>query len=159
RALVRKDNDCPTLRNEHLKPIDRLDSSAVFDCHRNLPRFNTLPSYASLIIFIVLVGAGCRSMPPLPPSDFSAPGWRVQQGQAVWKPTKQKPELAGELLLATRPNGNFFIQFTKTPFTLATARQADDRWQIDFGAGDHSWRGRGAPPARFIWFQLPRALA
>jgi hypothetical protein len=104
-------------------------------------------------------GVGCRSIPPLPPADFSAPGWRVQPGQAIWKPLKNKTELAGELLLATNANGNVFVQFSKTPFALATAQVAGDRWQIEFGAGDYQRGGRGRPPARFAWFQLPRALA
>jgi hypothetical protein len=101
----------------------------------------------------------CRSGSPMPPADFSAPGWQVRQGQAVWKPSKKRPELAGDLLLATNANGNYMIQFTKTPFTLATARVSDGGWQIEFGAGRFSWRGRGIPPRRFVWFQLPCALA
>jgi hypothetical protein len=36
---------------------------------------------------------------------------------------------------------------------------ADDRWQIEFDAGDYRRGGRGQPPARFVWFQLPQALA
>jgi len=70
-----------------------------------------------------------------------------------------KPELAGELLLATNSNGSFFVQFTKTPFPLATAQVAGESWQMEFGSGEHSWRGHGQPPARFVWFQLPRALS
>ncbi len=105
------------------------------------------------------LGVGCRSLPSLPPADFSAPGWRVQQGQAIWKPLRNKPELSGELLLATNVNGSFFVQFSKTPFPLATAQVAAATWQIDFGTGEHAWRGPGPPPARFVWFQLPRALA
>lgn len=101
---------------------------------------------------------GCRSIPPLPPTDLYAPGWHELQGQAVWKPTKKRPELTGELLLATNANGNFFVQFTKNPFPLATAQVAGETWQIEFGTGEHSWRGRGQPPTRFVWFQLPRAL-
>ncbi len=100
----------------------------------------------------------CRTGPPLPPADFSSPGWKVQQGQAVWKPSKKRPELAGDLLLATNANGNDVVQFSKTPFSLASAQVADGAWQIEFGGGRYLWRGRGAPPARFIWFQLPRAL-
>jgi hypothetical protein len=105
------------------------------------------------------LGLSCRSLPPLPPADLSAPGWRVQPGQAVWKPAKNRPELAGELLLASNTNGNFFVQFTKTPFALATAQRVGDRWQIELGAGDYRRSGRGRPPARFAWFQLPAALA
>jgi len=111
--------------------------------------------------FLLLTAAavfGCRTAPPLPPADFSAPGWRVQQGQAVWKPSASRPELAGDLLLATNANGNFFIQFSKIPFPLATAQVSDDQWQIEFGADKFSWHGHGAPPNRFAWFQLPHAL-
>jgi hypothetical protein len=115
------------------------------------------PGLLSLFLTAVLA-AGCRTAPPLPPADFSAPGWCVQQGQAVWKPSSRRPELAGDLLLATNANGNFFVQFSKMPFPLATAQVSHGQWQIEFGADKFSWRGRGTPPDRFAWFQLPRAL-
>jgi len=117
--------------------------------------------YHSLATLLLAAGlcVSCRSLPPLPPADLSTPGWRVQQGQAIWKPTKTRPELAGELLLATNRNGDFLVQLAKTPFTLATAQMVDDRWRIEFGSGDYQRGGRGEPPARFVWFQLPRALA
>ena len=105
------------------------------------------------------LGAACRSLPLLPPADLSAPGWRLQPGQAVWKSGENQPELAGELLLATNARGDCFVQFSKTPFTLATAQVANDRWQIQFGSGEYERRGRGRPPHRFVWFQVPRAVA
>jgi hypothetical protein len=117
-------------------------------------------NYSVYIYFtlLLILGAGCRTSNPLQPADFSAPGWRVQRGQAVWKPSSNRPELAGDLLLATNANGNVFIQFSKMPFTLATAQVSGDQWQIEFGADEYSWRGHGVPPDRFAWFQLPRAL-
>jgi len=87
------------------------------------------------------------------------PGWTLQQGQAVWKPTAKRPELAGELLMATNANGDYFVQFTKNPLPVATAERLKGRWQIIFGADKFSWRGCGEPPKRFVWFQLPRAMA
>jgi hypothetical protein len=112
-----------------------------------------------LLLFLTAVlAASCRTAPPLPPADFSAPGWHVQQGQAVWKPSSSRPELAGELLLATNANGNFLVQFSKMPFPLATAQTSGKQWQIEFGTDKFSRRGRGTPPDRFAWFQLPRAL-
>jgi hypothetical protein len=99
----------------------------------------------------------CRTVPSLPPADFSSPGWQLRQGQAVWKPPGGRPELAGDLLLAVNTNGSYVIQFSKTPFTLASAQVADGRWQIELAG--HSWRGQGAPPRRFLWFQLSRGLA
>jgi hypothetical protein len=102
--------------------------------------------------------AGCRTSHPMPPADFSAPGWQVQQGQIVWKPLQNRPELAGDLMLATNVNGDFFLQFSKMPFPLATAQVSGDQWQIEFGADKYSWHGYGTPPTRFAWFQLPRVL-
>jgi len=102
--------------------------------------------------------SGCHTAAPLPPADFSAPGWSVQQGQAVWKPSAGRPELAGDLVLATHVNGNCFVQFSKMPFPLATAQVSGNQWQIAFGADQYSWHGRGSPPDRFGWLQLPRAL-
>jgi hypothetical protein len=122
------------------------------------PSRPALPAIALFALGFTLC-VSCRTARPLPPADFSSPGWRLLQGQAVWKPSKNRPELAGDLLLATNAGGNYVIQFSKTPFALASARVADGAWQIEFGAGRHSWTGRGAPPARFVWFQLPRALA
>jgi hypothetical protein len=112
------------------------------------------------ILFLValVVCAGCRTSHPMPPADFSAPGWQVQQGQVVWKPLQNHPELAGDLLLATNVNGDFFLQFSKMPFSLATAQVSGDQWQIEFGADKYSWHGHGTPPTRFAWFQLPHAL-
>lgn len=111
----------------------------------------------SLLAAIVLC-AGCRTSRLLPPVDLQQPGWQIAQGQAVWKPTRSRPSLAGELLLATNANGDFFVQFDKVPFPLATAQVVSNEWQIRFGTGEHAWRGRGEPPARFVWFQLPHAL-
>jgi hypothetical protein len=110
-------------------------------------------------LLLLGLGTSCRTTPPLPPANLAASGWTVQQGQAVWKPTRRRPELTGELLLATNENGGFFVQFAKPPFTLATAQVAGERWQLEFGSGDYSWHGGGRPPGRFVWFQLPAALA
>src|SRR5271170_3103019 len=111
-----------------------------------------------LSALMLVLCEGCHTTQPLPPADFPAPGWRVQQGQAVWKPSASRPELAGDLLLATNVNGNFFVQFSKIPFPLATAQVSGNQWQIEFGADKFSWHGHGTPPNRFGWFQLPRAL-
>lgn len=111
-------------------------------------------SYSALLL---LLGAGCTTR-LLPPADFSAPGWTVQRGQAVWKPSFNRPELAGDLLLAINLNGNFFVQLNKMPFPLVTAQVSGNEWRIEFSANKFSWRGHGAPPERFAWFELPHAL-
>ncbi|HXF10069.1 MAG TPA: hypothetical protein VN625_04735 [Desulfuromonadaceae bacterium] len=123
--------------------------------------FSTFHLLSSLLVIttVALLQAGCRTAEPLPAIDVSAPGWHILQGQAVWKPPQNRPELAGDLVLATNANGNFLVQFSKTPFPLATAEYVDHEWEIQFGADKHVWRGSGNPPDRFPWFQLPRALA
>lgn len=112
-----------------------------------------------LLMVATVCCAGCRTTKSLPPVDLQEPGWHLQQGQAIWKPTRTRPSLAGELLLATRTNGDCFVQFDKIPFPLAAAQIAGDEWHIRFGTGRYAWHGRGEPPGRFVWFQLPRALA
>ncbi|MGO8766228.1 MAG: hypothetical protein ACLQSR_13965 [Limisphaerales bacterium] len=119
-----------------------------------LRRFSAL--FLLPTIFSLL--AGCATA-PLPPANLSAPGWTIQQGQAVWKPTQNRHEIAGDLIMATNINGDCFIQFSKTPLTLATAQIAAGHWELQFGNDQYSWRGSGAPPNRFVWFQLPRAFS
>lgn len=114
---------------------------------------------AICLVLLAVVFTGCRTSVPMPPADFSGGGWQVRQGQALWKPSVNRPELAGELLFATRTNGDCFVQFDKVPFPLATAQIKDAEWHIRFGTGKYAWHGRGEPPGRFVWFQLPRALA
>jgi hypothetical protein len=130
----------------------------MHDMHAGVTPRESIHFRCALLLLSGCLVAGCGTARPLPPADVSAPGWQLQQGQAVWKPTRSRPELAGDLLLATNANGDFFVQFSKTPFTLATAQGINGQWQIEFGNGDRRWNGRGKPPARFAWFQLPRAL-
>ncbi len=76
----------------------------------------------------------------------------------MWQPPQDRSELAGELLFAARGTDSFLVQFSKTPFSLATAQQVGWQWQIELGSGEFVRRGRGEPPGRFIWFLLSRAL-
>jgi hypothetical protein len=89
-----------------------------------------------------------------PSYDLSQPGWRVWNGQAVWKPGQSLPELAGDVMVAVNANGNAIIQFSKTlPF--ATARLDGRRWQIEFPAGNRRYSGLYPLPSHFAWLQLP----
>ncbi len=91
--------------------------------------------------------------------DLKEPGWTVHQGQAVWRLPHHGREIAGDLLVATRPNGEAFVQFSKTPFPLVTARAQPNQWEADFPPQNKSYSGRGQPPQRLIWLYLPRMLA
>lgn len=103
--------------------------------------------------------AGCRTLAPWPAVDLSEPGWTVRHGQALWRPAAAAEELAGELTVATHPDGRSFIQFTKIPLPVVVAHVWPDRWQIQFFAEDRTIRHRGPPPLELAWLQLPRFLS
>lgn len=110
------------------------------------------------VALLVIGVMGCRSMPKLPPANLSEPGWKVQQGQAVWLPRRGEKEIAGELLVATHTEGRALVQFTKTPFPIVVAQSTSTNWQVEFPAGGKSYAGGGNAPARIVWLQLPDAL-
>jgi hypothetical protein len=99
---------------------------------------------------------GCASAPLTAP-EMTA-DWKIQQGQAVWKP-RGGSGIAGELLVATNKSGDFVVEFSKPPITIATARRSGKQWQLEFPAERKSYRGRGAGPSRVVWLRLPMALA
>jgi hypothetical protein len=121
-------------------------------------------------LLAVLVIAGCRTAPrPMAQVNLTEPGWQVHEGQAVWRLpltapgrlAKAKPgerEIAGDLLVATRPDGQAFVQFSKTPFPLVIAQSTPHRWAVEFPPQNKHYAGRGKPPQRVIWLYLPRAL-
>jgi hypothetical protein len=109
------------------------------------------------VVAAVLVG--CATMAPLPPANLQEPGWNVRDGQAVWKRDRKTPEIAGEILVATRADGRALVQFTKNPFPLLTAQSTPKGWQVESPTDNKFYSGYGAPPARLIFLYLPRLLA
>ena len=107
-------------------------------------------------LFIFLSACNTR---PLPPANLNEDGWKVQQGQAVWRAKKDAPELAGEILYAQNPDGRTMIQFTKTPFPFVIAQTTPTSWQLEVPAQNKAYSAPGKPPARISWFHLPPALA
>ena len=99
--------------------------------------------------------AGCASLPALPPVDLHQPDWTILEGQAVWRRDRHSPEIAGDILVATKTDGSAFVAFTKTPFTMVLAQRRPDVWQIESPSNKSRWTGRGEPPARLLWFKLP----
>jgi hypothetical protein len=114
--------------------------------------------FRAFVLILLTSLCGCLTMRPLPKVDLSEPGWTVRQGQAVWKTGKKTPEIAGEILLATKTNGSAFVQFTKTPFPFAIAQTTSNRWQIEFPPQNKHYAAPGKPPARIVWFQLANAF-
>jgi hypothetical protein len=106
-----------------------------------------------------MLATGCGTIPAVPPADLSQPGWTTRQGQAVWRPGKAAPELAGDLVVATRDDGSCFVQFSKTPLPLVTAQATTNAWRLYIAPTDTTRSGGGEPPLRVVWFCLPRCLA
>ena len=127
--------------------------------YRNLRCRPFLVPICGVILFSLLGSiCGCRTLPPLPAANLSDQAWSVRQGQGVWRRAKGAPEIAGELLVGTRTNGEAFVQFTKTPFPVVIVQKTSCEWQIQAPAQNESHAGPGKPPGRVIWFRLGEAL-
>jgi len=116
-------------------------------------------SPALLALLGLLCAVGCQTAPPLPPVNLKEPGWTVREGQAMWRAKRDAPEIAGEILLATHPDGRAFLQFTKTPFPFVIARAEPDSWQIEMPTRNKRYSGRGKPPGRVLWLQFLLVLS
>lgn len=110
------------------------------------------------IISLILVGllTACRTVEPVQSMDFSAPGWKVQHGQAVWRPVGAQ-DIAGELMVATRADGCAFVQFSKPPITLVTTQRTAEHWVAHFPP-NRQVNGTGPAPERIIWLHLTEFL-
>jgi len=113
----------------------------------------------SMACLLSMVLAGCRIVSPMPPVNLSEPGWKTRQGEAVWRSKKDAPEISGELLVATNPDGRALVQFTKTPIPFVTGQTSSNKWQIHFVPNNQTYAGPGKPPAQLLWLHLPRCLA
>ena len=91
------------------------------------------------------------------PINLSEAGWKVRQGQAVWRPDGRSEEVAGELMVATHPDGRSLVQFTKVPIQMVLARRWSTRWEVHFPPNT-VLEGQGSPPARVIWLHLAHFL-
>jgi hypothetical protein len=107
----------------------------------------------------ILLFAACASPGGgAPPVDLSAPGWTVRQGQALWQPDHDKPEIAGDVVLSTHPSGGSYIQFSKTLPILSARIQPGGRWEFENTSENKRYSGGGTPPKRIVWLQFLRVL-
>jgi hypothetical protein len=115
------------------------------------------PVLWSALLTIAIFSPGCQTATK---SLFTAtgPGWHVQQGQAIWKLGKNKPELAGEITFAQHADGRCLLEFSKTPFPFVRAKMSVTRWEIEFPPQKLHFSGGGQPPARLTWLHLMRGL-
>src|SRR4051812_8798025 len=94
------------------------------------PNRDSLGFVAGISCFLLLLLTGCQTARPLPPVNLAEGDWTTRQGQAVWRPGKAAPEIAGDLIVATRTGGSSLVQFTKTPLPLVVAQSTTNSWQI-----------------------------
>src|SRR5262245_17576018 len=113
---------------------------------------------APLLAALAMVLSGCQTV-QLPPARLTDPGWKTQQGQGVWRAEKGAPEIAGDLLLASHPDGRTVVLFTKSPLPFVVAQTASNAWQIEFVPVHKKYSAHGNPPSRLVWFHLAPALA
>ncbi|MBL9127187.1 MAG: hypothetical protein JNL97_06055 [Verrucomicrobiales bacterium] len=106
---------------------------------------------------LLLAASGCRTASDLAPVRLDDPGWSVRHGQAVWVRALGADGVAGELLVATGPEGACWVEFSKPPFGLATARSEREGWSLVEPGARLRKRGSGAAPAGAIWFALAGA--
>jgi hypothetical protein len=127
-------------------------SSTALSVGKPLRRFFP-PLFLAGLMFL----CGCQTSKQ---SLFTAagPGWRVQQGQVLWRPQQGQPEFGGDLVFASDDAGRCLIQFDKTPMAILSAQVTSNRWLIKFPQWNMSFSGRGAAPTRFSWLYLPAAL-
>lgn len=107
-------------------------------------------------VLLPVIFCGCRTTNLF---TASGPGWRVQQGQALWRPENGLPEFGGDLVLAEDNNSRALIQFDKTPLSMVFAETTSNRWLIRFPQRQMNFSGRVPEPTRFVWLYLPAALA
>jgi hypothetical protein len=110
-----------------------------------------------LAFVAVFFCCACATLPPFPAVDLSNAGWQTKQGQAIWKPRKNAPELAGDLLVAVNRSGAAMAQFSKT-LPIANVQITASGWEASFGPEGKRYSSRGKPPSRIVWFELIRAL-
>jgi hypothetical protein len=106
----------------------------------------------------LLTLTGCSTVAPMPKVNLQEPGWTARQGQAVWHLEHDSREIAGDLVVATGPEHQSFVQFSKTPFPLVIGQSDSHRWRVEFPPQNKHYSGRGQPPKRIIWLYLPRVM-
>ena len=130
-------------------------ATKLFHCiSRHLRAFHPLWWLLTLLIL-----AACRTVPQFAPVDLSGKGWTLMQGQAIWRSSRNGPEIAGELLVATHEDGRSFLQFTKTPLPFVVVQTTTNAWQIRLVADNRTYSGPDRPPAQLAWLQLPLCLS
>jgi hypothetical protein len=112
------------------------------------------------LLVVLLLSSGCQTATKTL-FTASGPGWRVQEGQALWRPGSGYPEIGGDLVMVSHEDGRCAIEFAKTPMSLVSAQTTRTNWLLQFPPQRRGFSGRWQPPVRFrfAWLYLHAALA
>ncbi len=111
------------------------------------------------LLTALIMPTGCRTAPEAPLFTATGPGWHVEQGQALWRPGRNFPELGGELVVVTGNEGRCMIQFVKTPVPMVLAQTTPAQWRMEFPPRRMAYTGPKPAPIDFTWLFIPAALA
>jgi hypothetical protein len=64
----------------------------------------------------------------------------------------------GELLVGVKKDGAILVEFSKPPFTVASAQAFAGGWTVERPLERRRMSGRGRPPGHNVWFALAGAL-
>jgi hypothetical protein len=103
--------------------------------------------------------SACQTVPRFPAVNLDDPTWTVRRGQAVWQRGQNDPEIAGEIVLATQPEGRCYVQFSKNGLPLVIAQTDANHWEAEVPTQNKRYSGSGLPPKQLLVLYLPRALA
>lgn len=112
-----------------------------------------MPPLRTAAVLLLGLACGCAA-PRIAPVDLSEPGWTVRESAAVWHPPGGRPELAGELLVASHRDGRLLVQFSKQSLPVVTATATPEGWSIGTPLRRTPLGGRGRPTDRVPWFQF-----
>ena len=97
------------------------------------PRWCLVHAFLALLLCLI-AGNACRTPEALLPTDIAQAGSTTYEGQAVWGSRTGARGVAGELLVILGGDGSCFIQFSKPPFNLVTARALFETTTLRLGA-------------------------
>jgi hypothetical protein len=119
-----------------------------------MARSSSVPLFSKALLAVAALSiCGCATPRPFPAVDLASTGWQTRTGQAIWRPERAKPEIVGDLIVATHPVQGGYIQFSKA-LPIAEGQVRNDAWQIEFPPQNKRYAGRGSPPKQIVWLQL-----
>jgi len=111
---------------------------------------------SALVLLAACAGCGTAGIEHI---STTGPGWKVQEGQAVWRPDRNRPELSGDMVVAICSDNSYVFDFSKTPLPVVHGQTTATNWLIEFPAAKLGFGGRNQPPTRFTWLYLQKALS